>query len=309
MSYSDAIPLALGSHPWSTVDVDGYIPAAEEDGRVASNVVGPGYLETLRIPLLEGRDFTERDTRATVPVAIVNEAFARRYMSGRNPVGMRLRLRGREVQIVGLAKNSRFAALTDQPKPYLYTPYRQDYGGQFWIAFFIRTTSKPAPSVGAIRREIAAIDPHAAVAEIMPFADYIGGAAYPQKVAATLLTGLGALSLFLAAAGIYSVLAFAVAQRRREFGIRIAMGALPFHILWLVMRQAAGLSLLGIFAGMIVAIAVVPSAASLLVGVAPTDPMVLGGAAVFLCLVALLAGYLPAASATKSDPMIHLRQQ
>jgi predicted permease len=309
VGYADAIPLALGNHPWSTVQVEGYVPARGEDMRIASNEVGPGFLAALRIPLLEGRDITESDTELTPPVIVVNQAFNRRFFDGRSPVGRHVRMRGRTFTVVGMAADTRFAALTGAPKPYFYYSYRQVGGAHMWIAFFVRTRGTPAGTIPALRREIARINPQAAVAEIMPYSEYIEGAWYAQKVAATLLSGIGASCLLLAAVGIYSVLSFSVTQRRREFAIRMAMGARQRNVVMLVLRQSFRLVGAGVLSGVALALVAARTAAPLLVGVTLNDPRILGGAVALLCAVALLAVWMPVRAATRVDPMHALRQE
>ena len=309
VSYADSIPLALGSIATTAVRVDGYSPATGEDMRIARNNVGPGFLAALGIPLMEGRDFNARDDSKSEPAAIVNQAFARRFFaSAPSAIGRRIRADGKIFTVVGLAKDAKFASLTAPPKPYLYVPYAQTYGKQFWMAFFIRSDRLTASLLGPIRREMAKTDPHAAVADVVPYADYAGASLYPQKVAAILLTVLGVVSLALAAGGLYGVLSFSVAQRRREFGIRAAMGARRSHIGLLVLRSAATVTAAGIAIGSTVAVIAMPFASGLLVGVDPGEPMIFAAAAVFLGAVALLASYLPLRSATDVDPIVVLRE-
>jgi predicted permease len=310
VSYADNIPLSFGQSQRSEVQVEGYAPARAEDMRVSRATVAPGFLDVLRIPLLEGRDFTERDDdRATAPVMIVNEAFARRFFDGRSPLGRRVYAYGQWFTIVGMAKDSKYHTLTEQPAPHFYMAFRQMHGGEFWIAFFIRTIGPSRAAVASIRREAAMIDPNAGVSEIVPFEESIAGAVYPQKVAATLLSVLGAVSLLLAAVGLYSVMSYATGQRTNEIGIRVAMGAQPRDVLAMVVRQGMVLTALGLAAGLAAALAATRLLSGMLVNVSATDPMILAGAALFLALMALAASYLPARRATQVDPIAALRCQ
>jgi ABC-type antimicrobial peptide transport system permease subunit len=165
----------------------------------------------------------------------------------------------------------------------------------------------PRASIAAIRREAAAVDPNAGVAEVVEFQETIAGSLYAQKVAAALLSVLGTVSLLLAALGMYSVLAYAVSQREHEFGIRLALGAKPSDVVGLVLRRGMALTVAGIAVGAVLAIAVTWMAAGLLVGVSPGDPVAIAGSALFLGAIALLASYLPARRATKVNPMVTLR--
>jgi predicted lysophospholipase L1 biosynthesis ABC-type transport system permease subunit len=210
--------------------------------------------------------------------------------------------------VIGLVKDSKYFRLTEPPTPYIYMPYLQRHGGEFWTAFFIRTVGPARGSIGAVRREAAAIDPNAGVAGVVEFEELVGGSLYPQKVAAALLSVLGAVSLLLAALGLYSVLAYAVSQRAHEFGIRMALGAKPSDVVLMVLRRGMALTVAGIVVGVVLAVAAMRMAAGLLVGVGPGDPAAIGGSALFLGAVALLASYLPARRATKVDPVVMLRE-
>ncbi len=310
VSYADTIPLTFGQSQRSEVQVEGYAPARGEDMRVSRATVAPGFLDVLRIPLLEGRDFTEQDDdRATAPVMIVNEAFARRFFNGGSPLGRKVNAYGQSFTVVGLAKDSKYHTLMEQPTPHFYMACRQEHGGEFWIAFFIRTLGPSQWAAAAIRREAAAVDPNAGVADIVPFEETIAGAVYPQKVAATLLSVIGAVSLLLAAVGLFSVMSYAVSQRTNEIGIRMAMGAQPLHVLAMVVRQGMVLTAMGLAAGLAAALAATRLLSGMLVNMSATDPMILAGAALFLALMALLASYLPARRATKVDPIAALRCQ
>jgi predicted permease len=308
VSFANAVPLEIGTGARSAIQVEGYVPSPNEEMSVSSATVAPGFFDTLRIPVLEGRDFTERDDRDSAPVAIVNQTFARRYFGGANPVGRRVRVDGAWSTVAGLARDSKYHRLTEPRTPHIYLPYRQRHGGEFWTAFFIRTVGPARASVAAIGREAAAIDPNAGVTEVVEFEETVAGSLFAQKVAAALLGVLGAVSLLLAALGMYSVLAYAVTQREHEFGIRLALGAKPSDVVFLTLRRGIALTLAGIAVGAVLAIAAMRMAAGLLVGVSPGDPVAIGGAALFLGVIALLASYLPARRATKVDPVVILRE-
>lgn len=306
VSFANSVPLQIGSGRWSDLQVEGYVPAPSEDMRVGSSTVAPRFLETLRIPLLEGRDFTERDDHDSLPVALVNQSFVRRYFGGGHALGRRVRVDGVWTTVVGLAKDSKYRRVTEPPTPYVYVPYRQWHGGEFWTAFFIRTVGPARASIPGIRREAAAVESHA-VADVVEFADYAMGSLYGEKVAAVLLSVLGAVSVLLAALGVYSLLAYSVSQREHEFGIRMALGAETYDVVSLVLRRGLLLAAAGIALGTVLAIAAMRMAGGLLVGVRADDPMAFAGAALFLGVIAVLASYLPARRATKVDPMVALR--
>jgi len=308
VSYAGAIPLDLGNGaPWTDVEPQGYGKRRDEDMRVRYSEVSPAYFDALRIPLLDGRDFTDRDDAKAARVMIVNQTFARRFFGGGNPIGRKCKVFGDLYTIVGLAKDSKYGSVTEAPQPFFYTAWLQTGGGEFWMAFFVRTRGPVAGAIPAVRREAVALEPTAGASQFIPFEEFIGVTLYPLKVAAALLTVLGAISLLLAAVGLYSVLAFAVSERTQEFGIRMALGANPWDVLGVVIRQGMLWTLAGLAIGAAAALGAARFASGLLVGVSAADPLVFAGAALFLAAVALLASYIPARSATQVDPTISLR--
>ncbi len=212
VSFANAVPLELGSGPRADLEVEGYVPAPGEEMSSSSATVSPGFFDTLRIPLIDGRDFTELDDRAGAPVVMVNQSFARRYFAGANPVGRRIRANGVWSTVSGEVKDSKYHNRTEPPTPHVYFPYRQHHGGEFWIAFFIRTVGPARGSIAAIRREAAAIDPSAGSTEVVEFEETVASSLLALKVAATLLSVLGAVSLLLAALGMYGLLAYGSAS-------------------------------------------------------------------------------------------------
>jgi predicted permease len=307
VSFANVVPVEIGTGPSSNIRPEGYVPGPSEEMSVSSAPVAPGFFDTLRIPVLEGRDFTERDDLGSAPVAIVNQTFAQRYFGGHSPTGRRVMVDGAWSTVIGLVRDSKYHRLTEPATPYIYLPYRQRHGGEFWTAFFIRTVGPARGSFAAVRREAAAINSNAGVAEVVEFQEIIAGSLYAQKVAAALLSVLGAVSVLLAALGMYSVLAYAVSQREHEFGIRLALGAAQSDVVGLVLRRGMALTGAGIVVGAVLAVAAMRMAAGLLVGVNPGDPVAIAGSALFLGAIALLASYLPARRATKVDPMVTLR--
>ena len=311
VGYSLDIPLAFGNSSSAELQIEGYTPRRKEDTRASNATVSPGYFDALGIPLLSGRDFTEQDTPQTTQVAIVNQTFARRFFAGGDPVGGRIRgnENGSWVTIVGMVKDSKYRSVTEVPTPYFYLPFRQSHGGEFWTAFFIRTVGPARDQIAAVRREASLVEPSAAAFPVIPFEEHVSASLFPQRVAAALLSVLGAIALLLAALGLYGVLAFAVGQREHEFGIRMALGAQPRDVLGTVVRQGLLLALAGVVAGSILALVAARLIGGLLVNLSASDPLILGGASLFLVVMALAASYLPARQATKVDPSTSLRQQ
>jgi predicted permease len=308
VSYADRIPLGFGLGGASQVEVEGYVPRRPGDTTVGRNAVAPGYFHLLRIPLLEGRDFTARDGRDTEPVLIVNQTFAKRFLAGANPVGRKVHVWGRWLTVIGMVADTKHYTLTEAPRPYFFAPFargdrRED------IAFYVRTNGNPAEALRALRREAAIVDPEGPAFDAMPLADYIAAPLFSNRMAASLLSVLAALSLLLAAVGLYGMMAYAVGQRVNEIGIRMALGAAPRDVLGMVVRQGLVMTAAGLGIGIAVALAAGRLVAGMLVNVNPADPRIFAFATLFLGLVALVASYLPAYRATKVDAVSALRCQ
>jgi len=308
VSYADTIPLGFGLGPGQTLQIEGYLPGQSENMTIPRSLVAPGFFGVMRIPLLDGREFTRQDEVNTAPVLIVNQSFARRFFKDRNPIGRKIRAWGTWRTVVGLVKDTKQYTLTEAPRPYLYAPAQQIDAPPV-AAFYVRTAGNPDQMLATLRREAAAIDPNAGAFDAMPLAEYIDAPLFPRRIAASLLGALGALSLVLAAVGLYSVMAYAVSQRTHEIGIRMALGARPRDVLGMVVRQGMVLTAAGLAAGVGVALAATSLVESMLVNVSAADPLVFAGAALFLGLVALVASFLPARRATRIDPILALRHQ
>ncbi|HVO98673.1 MAG TPA: ABC transporter permease [Bryobacteraceae bacterium] len=308
VSYADLIPLGFGLGPSSELQIEGYVPARTENMAFGRTLVAPGYFSLLRVPLLSGRDFTDRDDPDSAPVAIVNEPFARRFFAGRSAVGQKIFAGGKAYTVVGLVRGTKYYTLTEPPRPYFYVPIQQAHPPQD-IAFYLRTSDDPMQAIQMLRREAAAVDPNAGVFDAMPLTDYIGAPLFSLRFAATLLSALGAMSLFLAAVGLYSVMAYTVSQRIHEIGIRLALGARPRDVLSSVVRKSIALTALGVLGGAAAALAAGRAVSGMLSNVSTADPLIFAGTSLFLISVTLLAGYLPARRASKVDPIVALRHQ
>jgi predicted permease len=272
-------------------------------------VVSPGYFELMRIPLLEGRDFTEQDDETRTPVMIVNQTFVKRFFGGRDPVGHKVRGWGEWFTVIGEAKDSKYVNLTEAQLPYFYVPFRQVYRADMGLCFYIRTHADPKDAIAIMRRDVRSIDPNVAMVDAVPLAEHVVETLFAEKVAASLLSTLGGLALLLAAVGLYSVMAYSVSQRTHEMGIRMALGAEPVDVLKLVVGQGFALTLIGIGAGLAAALALTRLLASFLYGTTTTDPPTFIAVSLLLASVALLASYIPARRATKVDPMEALRYE
>ena len=321
VAYSDGVPLGFEPSWWEDLNVEGYTPSRSENMKIFRNVISPGYLSLLRIPMIEGRDFTEQDDEKTNPVMIVNQTFVKRFFAGRNPVGRRIQGWGEWFTVVGVVQDSKYHYPGEAPLPYFYVPFRQVYRADMQLAYYVRTVGNPNNALAMVRQKVKEIDPNVTVFDAVPLTEYIGASLFPQKVAASMLTVLGALAVILAAVGLYSVMSYSVVQRTHEIGIRMALGARPEDVLRLVVRQGLLLASAGMLAGFAMAIAVARSLSALsfagsamgtggkLLGVSATDPLIYVGSALFLTAVALLAAYIPATRAAKVEPMEALRYE
>lgn len=298
-------PLSYGSYSSSPVAVDGYQAPPDELPIVEYNEVGPGYFTTMGIPLLSGRQFNPADDEKSVLVAIVNETMAAKYWRGRNPMGERLQVKGRWLQVVGIARDSKYQSVRETPKPFFYVPLRQNFAPG--VALNIRTRLSAETMRAALTREVHAIDRNLALFEVITLQEQVDRATSPQLVAVTLVGVLGGLALLLAAIGLYGVMSYAVSQSTRELGLRMALGATPSHLLRLVMSRGLALTAAGIVAGATVALASTRLLGYLLYGVSPRDPLSFGSAFLVIMLASLAACFLPAWRATRTDPLQALR--
>jgi predicted permease len=316
VSYDDSPPLGFQGGNWEPLDVEGYVPGRSENMKIDRDLVAPGYFALMKIPLLAGRDFDLADTATRLhddpahrKVMIVNQEFARRFFAGRDPLGHKVRGWGEWFTVVGVAANIKYQQLTEGPRPFFYIPIRQIYRPEYGLTFHVRTAGPVANAIADIRRETAAIDPALTIFDSMPLGEYISASLYGQKVGAILLNVLGALGLLMAALGLYSVMAYSVAQRTAEIGIRMALGAKPRDMMVLVLRQGLGFALTGLAVGSLAAAALARMVAAVLVSVSPADPAVYAGAAAFTVAIALFSAAIPAWRALRVDPMVVLRCQ
>jgi putative ABC transport system permease protein len=274
--------------------------------------VTPDYFRAMKIPIMQGRAFTERDNGSAPLVVIINQAAAARHFAGQNPVGKRVTFGGRDRsgqpiwhEIVGVAANVRSLELKDEAEPEIYTAARQDaFAG---MTFVIRASVEPASLGTAVRQATREVDPAQPVSDLRTMESVVVEAVTQPRFNLTLLGLFGGLALLLSAAGIYGVTSYAVAQRAQEIGIRKALGAQSGDVLRLVIRQAMAAVLPGVVIGLAIALASTRVMKSLLFGVSANDPLTFVAIALSLTLVALLACWIPARRATKVDPMIALR--
>jgi predicted permease len=309
VSYDDSVPLGFYGGNWETLQVEGFVPAVNENMKIFRDLISPGYFESMKIPLIEGRDFDWHDDSTAPKVMIVNQEFARRFLPNQSVLGHRVHGWGKWFTIVGVAKDSKYHRVTENPQPYFYIPIRQIFRPEYGLTFHVRTSGSVNETIAAVRREAAAIDPAITIFDAQPMAEYISGSLYGAKISANLLTLLSGIGLLLAAMGLYGVLAYSVAQRTREFGLRVAMGAKPRDILRLILRESGTLTICGMVAGLILAAISTRLVASAIYGISPLDPLTYGSVSLVLLAVGLAASYIPARRAAKVDPMVALRYE
>jgi predicted permease len=278
---------------------------------VLNNVVGPGFFTAMNLPLILGRPFSPQDTKTSPKVAVISEELSRRFFPDASPLGKRFRMgrsgREEEIEVVGVVKDAKYRNLAEKPQPMAYYPYAQQnwYLGNFEVSF----SGEPGGIVSAVRQAIKDVNRNLPIAEVAMFSEQVDRSLVQQKMIARLSTIFGLLALLLAAIGLYGVISYSVAQRTREIGIRMALGAERRDVLRLVLGQGAKLAFIGVLAGLGAAWALTRWVESLLFGVSPTDRLTFVIIALLLLAVALLACYIPARRATKVDPMVALRYE
>jgi putative ABC transport system permease protein len=300
----------LSGSVWSEPAVPAGAPLPERDNSYFIGA-GPGFFTTMRIHVLSGREFTERDVAASPAVAIVNEAFAQRHFPNQNPVGKRLsamvRNQRRELEIVGLARNTNAAGLRASSPPTVYVAYAQLTGD-----FATTVSVRAAGSSGRVRSEVQQVMrsrmPDALI-DVQPLSAQVAATMFRERMMATLATAFGLLALALACVGLYGMLAYSVAQRTREIGIRMALGARASRVVAHVMTRGVRLVLIGIAIGLPAAWAASRWVESMLFGLTAADPIAIGGAIVLLTMAAHVAAYLPARRASRVDPLTALRHE
>src|SRR5262249_48727113 len=274
---------------------------------VMYNTVGPGYFGSLHIPLLRGRDFAETDQTSSPRVAIINETTARRLWPNDDPIGKRVSI-GRTNQglyeIIGVARDRAYRNLGEAPRAFLWFSLGQAYEGRM-----ILLVRGPQNVVSSVREAVKTLDPKVPLSGIKTMKEHLSWALWGPQMGAWLTTAFGVFALLLATMGIYSVIAYAVSQRTREIGIRVALGAPSRRVAAMVAAQGTRLVLTGALIGLPLAFALTRLLVNLLYGVSSADPLIFAGAGALLTGIGFLASYLPARRATKVDPMVALRTE
>ncbi len=331
-SLANITPLS-GSRWNSGISVEGHTRRPDEKPWIDMNSVSTGYFATMGIPMLHGRDFRAEDNPATspdptppvkgarqdeepllppAPVAIVNEAFAKKFFPNQSALGRHFTQgdkfdMAKSFEIVGVVKNSKYFDIRKDVDPMIYVPVWRF--SAFSVTICIRTNGKPEQVINAVRHEMANVDAAVPVLETQTFEDQFDNTIAQERTVTTLCGFFGSLAVLLAAVGLYGVMAYNVTRRYREIGIRMALGAEPASVLWLVLRDTAWMIGAGALIGLPVAFGLTRLVRSFLYGLTPQDPMSITLATVGLILVTGIAGYLPALRATHVDPLIALRHE
>jgi predicted permease len=303
-------PLPLDAYSnGARLNVEGYVPRYENE-RIGVNysTVGYDYFEAMNTPIVEGRGFTEHDDQNAPRVVVVNETLADRFWPGQSAIGKRLQLGGGRnpfLVVVGVAKDGKYVLMGEPPTEYLFIPQFQNYDPK--MTLIARTTGDPARVAEAMRQEVAMIDPELPVYGIKTVTVFLDRILAGPKSLTAFAMIFGLVALLMATIGLYGVVSYSVAQRSRELGIRIALGARSTDVLRLVLKEGAILAGAGIFLGLITAVAAAQLLVSFLYGVSSIDPVTFVAVPVALGLVCLLACYAPARRAARTDPMVSIR--
>ncbi len=304
-AYARIPPFSFISYSSAPIAVDGYQAAPDEQPSLEYDEVSPGYLATLGIPVISGREFTRADNETAPPVAVVNQVMAAKYWRGENPVGKRLQVKDRWMRVVGVAQTTNYRKFLETPEPFFYVPLRQNFSTA--VSLHIRTQQDAGTMATVLAREMHALDPDLAVYATITMREQVNRSTANQRIAVTLLGVFGALALLLAAVGLYGVMSYAVSQTKRELGLRIALGASPWNLLRLVMSKGLLLTAGGLVLGFVAALGLTRLLGSLLFKVSPHDMRVFALAFAVMTVATLAACLLPAWRATRIDPVRALR--
>ncbi len=311
-SATSILPLGW-SHSRRGITIAGYAPKPGEDVEIGTATVGPDYFAAMRIPLVRGRGFTDRDANGAPRVVVVNQTFARRYWPGQNPIGRHIRMGGGAGpdqpawEVVGIARDGKYSTLGESPQPFFYTPLLQFYKPT--VSLIVRARGNPTSFLPAVRRTVASLDPSLPLFETATMEQHLGLSLLPARLAGWLLGVMGFVALALSALGLYGAMAYAVGRRTREIGVRMALGADARDIFRLVIGHGLALTAVGCLAGLGAALFLTRLVSSQLYGVSPTDPATIAAGVFVLVATAFTACYLPTRRAMRVDPVVALRDE
>ncbi len=304
--------LFSGTESGTSLEVEGFKPATEDDSNARFDQAGPNYFSGVGIPLVLGRDFTDRDAAGAPRVAVINETMARFYFPNQNPIGRRFRSADGDhpwLEIVGVARDAQDHDLREKPVRRFYVSYLQPIDGITTVNFEIRAAGDPAPLVASVREQTRQFDPKLQILSVRTAQDLIDRDIVAERLVAKLSTVFGVLALLLAAIGLYGVMSYAVARRTSEIGVRMALGATRGAVASMILREIVLLVVIGSIVGTAGALGLGRFVESLMFGLAPRDPLTLSAAILVLLAVAMIAGYLPARRAARIDPITALRSE
>jgi len=304
-AFSRRTPFSYTTYSSAPIAVDGYDPPANQQPTAEFNEIGPGFLSTIGIPIVAGREFTRADDENAPAVAIVNQAMAAQFWRGADPVGRRVQVNGKWLQIVGVARTAKVRNLVETPSPFFYVPLRQKFSAVAGLQ--IRTALSPAAIAPILVREIHALDANVAPGEVITMREQVDRTTASQRIGVTILGVFATLALALAAIGLYGVMAATVSQSTRELALRMALGAGSADLLRLVMVKGVVLTVIGVLVGIGAAMQLTRLLGYLLYNVSPRDPLAFGSAVVVIAVASLTACFLPAWRATRTDPLLALR--
>jgi predicted permease len=298
-------PFSYRSYSTAPIAVDGYDAPPDQQPTAEYNEIGPGFLATIGIRLVSGREFTRADNETAPLAAVVDETMAAQFWRGADPVGRRVQVKGRWMQIVGVARNARYSNLLETPMPFFYVALRQNFSAT--TAWHIRTMQRPAALAPALVREIHALDPNVAPSELITMREQVDRTTAAQRISVTILVVFGAVALVLAAIGLYGVMASTVSQSSRELALRMALGAGASDLLSLVLAKGLALTAGGLALGLVAASQLTRLLGYLLYNVSPRDPRAFAAASVVIAVASLVACVVPAWRAARTDPLGALR--
>jgi macrolide transport system ATP-binding/permease protein len=306
-SFAQRMPLGFGGSSDMGISVEGYTPAPNEETNAYYIRVGSNYLETMGIALVAGREIDERDTPEHPDVVVINETLARRYFKERDPLGARLRIGQRALEVVGVARDGKYSSLTEQPRAFMYLPLSQWYRPD--NVLIVKSQSDPRVLVPAVHATVRALDNDLPLFDVRTIREHLEIATFVQRMVASLLGVFGLVALVLATIGLYGVVAGLVAQRTVEIGLRVALGASTRDVMTMIVRQGLGMTTIGVAVGLVLALGTTQAFKALLVGISATDIVSFAGTSLVLLLVALAAILIPARRAASIDPIRALRGQ
>jgi predicted permease len=298
----------FGGDVLRTVFAEGQDLTDRKNGRLIPLFrVGPGYFDTIRMPIVRGRAFDDHDRDGAPMVAVINETMARRLWPGEDPLGKRFRCFGETwlIEVIGLARDAKYATLGEESQPFMYFPILQHYAPA--ATLHVRTDGDPKNAIGIVRSQVQALDKSMPLVQVTTIGETMEAVLWAPRMAATLLAIFGFLALLLAAIGIHGVISYSVAQRTHEIGIRMALGAQPKDVFKLVMGQTGFILLIGGAVGLAGAFILSRVMSTLLYDVGSGDPLTFAGTTAILAFIALFASFIPARRATRVNPVVTLK--